>query len=74
MSTPPADEVAAVLGSADIIIVSGGNTQYAIDRFHAAGAVPLLREAMDRGAVPASGSGKWWMDGLWSPRPRTRAR
>ena len=53
---PSAEEMATLVGACDIIIVSGGNTLWAIDRFHTAGLTPLLRDAMGRGAVLAGGS------------------
>ena len=55
-SWPSAEEMSACVGACDIIIVSGGNTLWAIDRFHAAGLTPLLRAAMERGVVLAGGS------------------
>lgn len=41
---------------ADIIIVSGGNTLYAIDKWHSVGLAPLLVSAAKRGAVLSGGS------------------
>lgn len=42
--------------AAEVIVVSGGNTLYAADRFKAVGLLPLLREAMERGCVLTGGS------------------
>ena len=48
-----------------MIIVSGGNTLYAMDLWHKCGLATLLREAADRGAVLAGGSAGaiCWFDG-----------
>ena len=51
---------------ADIILVSGGNTLYAIDRWHALGIDDMLRRAaLDRGVVICGGSAGaiCWFDG-----------
>jgi dipeptidase E len=42
--------------AAGVIVVSGGNTLYAADRFVKVGLVPLLRRAMERGVVLTGGS------------------
>ena len=42
--------------AADVVVVSGGNTLYAADRFVKVGLLPLLREAMGRGCVLTGGS------------------
>ena len=44
------------ISSAHVIIVSGGNTLYAVTMWKAAGIVSALREARDRGAVLCGGS------------------
>jgi len=51
--------------AADVIIISGGNTLFAIDKWHAIGLVPHLRAAADRGAVLSGGSAGaiCWFDG-----------
>ena len=41
---------------ADIILVSGGNTLFAIDRWVKIGLAPLLKAAAARGAVLTGGS------------------
>jgi dipeptidase E len=41
---------------ADIVIVSGGNTLYAVDRWKELGIDTLLRNGMDRGLILAGGS------------------
>lgn len=72
---PPPAELAATIGAADIIVVGGGNTLYAVDRWNRVGGsgvdskerfVPkLLRQAMERGAVLTGGSAGaiCWFDG-----------
>ena len=71
---PPPAELEATIGAADIIVVGGGNTLYAVDRWHRVGGsadssdnlVPkLLRQAMERGAVLTGGSAGaiCWFDG-----------
>jgi len=42
--------------SADVIIVSGGNTLYAIDRWKHLGLIPHLTAAMERGCILTGGS------------------
>ena len=42
--------------AAEVIVVSGGNTLYAVDRVLALGMLPLLRQAMERGAILTGGS------------------
>lgn len=53
------------VAAAGVIVVSGGNTLYAVDRFNAVGLTPLLRAAMERGAVLSGGSAGaiCWFDG-----------
>lgn len=48
--------VVGALGRADAVLVSGGNTLFAIDRWTRCGLAPALREAMERGAVLCGGS------------------
>lgn len=57
--------VRAAFDAADVVIVSGGNTLYAVDRFRKLGIDDELRWAADRGAVLAGGSagGIVWFDG-----------
>lgn len=55
-SVTPAAQFAELCGAADIIIVSGGNTLWAIDKWTAIGLVPYLRAAAERGAVLTGGS------------------
>jgi dipeptidase E len=54
--TPNAMAMSDKVAEADIILVSGGNTLYAVDRWHKIGLDSLLREAMERGVVMAGGS------------------
>ena len=49
-------EAAAMLGRADAIVVSGGNTLYAVDRWRLLGVDEMLAEAARRGAGGAGGS------------------
>ena len=55
----------ATLARADAVLVSGGNTLYAVDRWRRAGLVAPLRAAMERGAVLCGGSAGaiCWFDG-----------
>eukprot|EP00977_Amphora_coffeiformis_P023879 scaffold14635_cov201-Amphora_coffeaeformis.AAC.12 len=54
-----------LIDSADIIIVSGGNTLYAMDRWKILGLDETFRQAMERGAVLTGGSAGaiCWFDG-----------
>jgi dipeptidase E len=54
--TPTTDELRSTLESADIIMVSGGNTLYAVNRWKALGMDTMLRRAASRGAVMCGGS------------------
>lgn len=58
-------EMAALCEEADAIIVSGGNTLYAVDTWRSVGLVPHLRAAANRGAVLTGGSAGaiCWFDG-----------
>eukprot|EP01062_Namystynia_karyoxenos_P038692 TRINITY_DN28114_c0_g1_i1.p1 TRINITY_DN28114_c0_g1~~TRINITY_DN28114_c0_g1_i1.p1 ORF type:complete len:342 (+),score=111.05 TRINITY_DN28114_c0_g1_i1:66-1028(+) len=53
---PPLSELQRVLGEADVIVVSGGNTLFAIDRWRRLGVDKLLEAAADRGALLCGGS------------------
>lgn len=59
------DDMALKVEAADVIVVSGGNTLYAVDRWKHIGLHDLLRRAMHRGAVLTGGSagGICWFDG-----------
>lgn len=50
------DGAKEAIRSADIILVSGGNTLFAVDRWTHLGLVPHLRAAMERGCVLTGGS------------------
>ena len=54
-----------LIRGADIIIVSGGNTLYAVDRWNKLGLSQHFRSAMERGAVLTGGSAGaiCWFDG-----------
>jgi dipeptidase E len=56
---------AATLSEVDMVLVSGGNTLFAIRRWREEGLVPLLEEAALRGAVMTGGSAGaiCWFDG-----------
>jgi len=58
-------EMKAAIAEAEVIVVSGGNTLWAVDRWNSLGLPDLLREAMLRGAVLAGGSAGaiCWFDG-----------
>lgn len=62
---PDALELEVAIKEADIILVSGGNTLWALDRWHAIGLPRLLFNAMERGTVLAGGSAGAisWFDG-----------
>ena len=53
---PEAEEMAALVRGADVIVVSGGNPLYAVARWQALGVDALLREAMASGTVMCGGS------------------
>ena len=57
--------MAAQVASAEVIIVSGGNTLFAVDRWNRFGLRPLLLDAMGRGCVMCGGSAGaiCWFDG-----------
>ena len=61
----PKEEMEDAVDKADIILVSGGNTLYAIDRWEYLGLDELLRGAAHRGKVMAGGSAGaiCWFDG-----------
>eukprot|EP00980_Cylindrotheca_fusiformis_P017971 scaffold5707_cov112-Cylindrotheca_fusiformis.AAC.10 len=54
-----------IIDNADVIVVGGGNTLYAVDRWRNLNLIPLLRKAMHRGAVLTGGSAGaiCWFDG-----------
>ena len=62
---PDMTAVRREMEKADIVLVSGGNTLYAVDRWKALGVDRLIHEAGRRGAVLAGGSagGIVWFDG-----------
>lgn len=64
-SLPTSELEALIARDADIVLVSGGNTLYALDRWRATGVDAFLKEAMDRGCVLAGGSAGaiCWFDG-----------
>jgi dipeptidase E len=53
---PPPAELQAAVDKADVIVASGGNTLFAVDRWRALGLDSLLETAMERGAVLTGGS------------------
>lgn len=60
--SPSRSVLSETIGAADLILVSGGNTLYAVDRWTRLGMVGLLREASERGAVLSGGSaGAIWV-------------
>ena len=57
-----AEEMKSKVTAADVIVISGGNTLYAIDRWQSIGLASLLREAAARDCVLAGGSaGAIWI-------------
>eukprot|EP00759_Apiculatamorpha_spiralis_P059098 PhF_6_TR9695/c0_g1_i1/m.14919 len=64
-TTPPLNHIQSTMEGADIIIVSGGNTLYALRRWKECGIDVMLREACQRGCVLAGGSAGaiCWFDG-----------
>ena len=64
-TTPPQAAVEEALGAADAVLVSGGNTLFAVERWRRAGLVEPLRAAAERGAVMCGGSAGaiCWFDG-----------
>lgn len=53
---PDHDEMEEAVSNADIIVVSGGNTLYALDRWRYLGLDEMLQSAAQRGTVMAGGS------------------
>ena len=49
-------DMAKSVAKADVIVVSGANTLYSTRRWHQIGLVPMLKQAMERGAVLSGGS------------------
>lgn len=64
-SDPSATEIEEALERADIVLVSGGNTLYAVDRWAAIGLDQSLRRAVEGGLVACGGSAGaiCWFDG-----------
>ena len=64
-TAPPPADVAAALERCDAVLVSGGNTLFAVDRWTAQGVDAALEKAMRRGAVLCGGSAGaiCWFDG-----------
>lgn len=62
---PSTSEMVDAVGRARIVLVSGGNTLYAMDRWVALGLDSLLRDAVGRGRVACGGSAGaiCWFDG-----------
>lgn len=62
---PAAGEMEALVERADAVLVSGGNTLYAVDRWVQLGFDRLLRAAIDRDVVACGGSAGaiCWFDG-----------
>jgi len=66
VESPTAAEIAATVSSADIVVVSGGNTLFATDRWNKLGVSGVLRKAWHDGScVMAGGSAGaiWVFDG-----------
>jgi len=58
-------EIESAVAGADIVLVSGGNTLFAVDRWNKLGVPSVLRHALDNGTVLCGGSagGIVWFDG-----------
>ena len=58
-------EINQIIDQADVIVVGGGNTLYAVDRWRSLGIDDALERAMMRGAVLSGGScgAISWFDG-----------
>lgn len=54
-----------MIENSDVIVVGGGNTLYAVDRWRNLNLIPSFRKAMDRGVVMTGGSAGaiCWFDG-----------
>ena len=63
--TPSYEEMQERFEHTDVIIASGGNTLFAVDRWRRLGVDKLLRQALQRGAVLSGGSAGAisWFDG-----------
>ena len=63
--TKPTADLRALIMSCDVILVSGGNTLYALRRWQECGVTAILREAADAGKLLAGGSAGaiCWFDG-----------
>ena len=63
--SPPPPVLEREVGRADVLVVGGGNTLHAIDRWGRVGLIPVLRRAADRGCVLTGGSAGaiWAFDG-----------
>ena len=53
---PPAAVLRAAFASTDIIVISGGNTLFAVDRWAKLGIDAMIRSAVDGGVVVSGGS------------------
>ncbi len=64
-STPSHKAMQDLFDSADVIVTSGGNTLFAVDRWSRLGVDRLIRQALARGAVLSGGSAGaiCWFDG-----------
>lgn len=64
-TTPQTSELRAMISSADCVLVSGGNTLFAVRRWVELGIVDMLAAAAECGAVMAGGSAGaiCWFDG-----------
>ena len=54
--TATVEEATALLAAADVLLISGGNTLFAVDRWRHMGVVDMFAEAGARGCVLAGGS------------------
>jgi dipeptidase E len=50
------DAALEMIAAADVLLVGGGNTLFAVDRWHHLGLIPHLKKAMERGCILTGGS------------------
>jgi dipeptidase E len=70
----PFADIEKAVGDAHIVLVSGGNTLYAVDKWRSLGLDIILKEAAHRGTVLTGGSAGLicWFDGGHSDRCATK--
>ena len=66
--SPSAEQRAAAFTVADVVLISGGNTLFAVDRWVKLGIDALLRAAADRGVVLSGGKNVIWLKIHFHPK------